>query len=36
MFLLAQNVLKDELHTHLATCGRISLTTDTWSARNYR
>jgi hypothetical protein len=36
MFLLAQNALKDELHTHLATGGRISLTTDTWSARNYR
>ena len=36
MFLLAQNALKDELHTHLATSGCISLTTDTQSAWNYR
>jgi hypothetical protein len=36
MFLLAQNALKDGLHAHLATGSCISLTINTWSARNYR
>lgn len=35
-FFLAQNTLKAELQEHVKGGGRISITTDTWSARNYK
>jgi hypothetical protein len=35
-FLTAQNTLKVELQDHVKGGGRISITTDAWSARNYK
>jgi hypothetical protein len=35
-FLIAQNALKFELQEHIKSGGRISITTDAWSARNYK
>ena len=35
-FLLAQNTLKTEMCEHVKAGGRVSITTDAWSARNYK
>jgi hypothetical protein len=35
-FLSARNALRTELQEHINSGGRISITTDTWSARNYK
>ena len=35
-FIVAQNALKAELQEHIKGGGRISITTDGWSARNYK
>ena len=35
-FIVAQNTLKAELQEHIKGGGRISITTDEWSARNYK
>jgi hypothetical protein len=35
-FIVAQNALKAELQEHIKGGGRISITTDGWSAWNYK
>jgi hypothetical protein len=36
LIIVAQNALKAELQEHIKGGGRISITTDRWSARNYK